>query len=94
MTEAAGVPHQAEAGTGWRPVRYSEVVDVGAVRAAVRVRLDQDRGSTLAEIADELRCQYPDRGGQMAVLLRGMMAAELRRRIWPESSWLAAGESR
>ncbi len=57
-----------------------ENIDLGAARKAVCAWLDEHQGGTLAQMADELKHRYPDYPEQMAVVLRGMMAAELRRR--------------
>jgi hypothetical protein len=65
--------------------RDMEAIDFGAARRAVCAWLDEHQGGTLAQMADDLKCRYPAHPDEMAVILRGMMAAELRRRIRPES---------
>jgi hypothetical protein len=36
-------------------------------------------------MAEDLKCRYPAHSDEMAVILRSMMAAELRRRTRPKS---------
>jgi hypothetical protein len=69
-------------------MRYRDVdaIDLGAARRAVCVWLDAHHGGTLAQMAEELKWRYPAHADEMAVILRGMMAAELRRRTRPESA--------
>jgi hypothetical protein len=69
-------------------MRYRDLggVDLDAARKAVCVWLDEHQGGTLAQMAEDLKRRYPAHPGEMAVILRGMMAAELRRRTRPESS--------
>ena len=62
-----------------------EAVDLVAGRKAVCAWLDAHQGGTLAQMAEDLECRYPAHPDEMAVILRGMMAAELRRRIRPGS---------
>jgi hypothetical protein len=62
-----------------------EAIDLGAARKAVCAWLDEHQGGTLAQMAEDLKCRYPAHADEMAVVLRGMMAAELRRRIRPQS---------
>jgi hypothetical protein len=68
-------------------MRYRDVeaIDLGAARKAVCAWLDEHQGGTLAQMAEDLKCRYPAHPDEMAVILRGMMAAELRRRTRPES---------
>ena len=66
--------------------RDLEAIDLGAARKAVCAWLDEHQGGTLAQMAEDLECRYPAHPHEMAVILRSMMAAELRRRIRPESS--------
>jgi hypothetical protein len=61
-----------------------EAIDLGAARKAVCLWLDEHQGGTLAQMAEDLRHRYPAHPDEMAVILRGIMAAELRRRIRPE----------
>lgn len=70
-----------------------ENIDLGAARKAVCAWLDEHQGGTLAQMADDLKHRYPDYPEQMAVVLRGMMAAELRRRTQPGTAFPAAGAS-
>ena len=63
-----------------------EKADLGVVREAVCAWLDEHQDGTLAQIADELKHRYPDYPEEMAVVLRGMMAAELRRRTQPRTA--------
>jgi hypothetical protein len=68
-------------------MRYRDLegIDLGAAREAVCAWLDEHQGGTLARMAEDLKCRYPAHPDEMAVILRGMMATELRRRIRPES---------
>jgi hypothetical protein len=61
-----------------------EAIDLDAARKAVCAWLDEHQGGTLAQMAKDLKCRYPAHPDEMAVILRGMMAAELRRRTWAE----------
>jgi hypothetical protein len=61
-----------------------EAIDLGAARKAVCLWLDEHQGGTLAQMAEDLRHRYLAHPDEMAVILRGIMAAELRRRIRPE----------
>lgn len=63
-----------------------EAVDLDAARTAVCAWLDEHRNGTLARMVEDLKYRYPAHPGEMAVVLRGMMAAGLRRRTRPESS--------
>jgi hypothetical protein len=65
--------------------RDLEAVDLGAARKAVYAWLDEHRGGTFGQMAEDLKCRYPAHPDEMAVILRGMMAAELRRRTQPGS---------
>ena len=65
--------------------RDLEAVDLGAARKAVCVWLDEHRDGTLVQMAEDLKCCYTAHPDEMAVILRGMMAAELRRRTRLES---------
>lgn len=47
--------------------------------------LDEHQGGTLAQMAEDLKYHHPAHPDDMAVILRGMMAAELRRRTRPGS---------
>lgn len=64
--------------------RELEAIDLDAARKAVRAWLDEHQDGTLAQMADDLKYRYPAHPDDMAVILRGMMAAELRRRTRPE----------
>jgi len=68
-------------------MRYRDVeaIDLGAAGNAVCAWLDEHQDGTLAQMAEDLRCLYPAHPDEMAVILPGMMTAELRRRIRPES---------
>ena len=68
-------------------MRYRELgaIDLGAARKAVCVWLDEHQDGTLAQMAEDLKSRYPEHPDDMAVILRGMMAAELGRRTRPES---------
>jgi hypothetical protein len=59
--------------------RDLEAVDLGAARKAICAWLDEHQGGTLAQMAEDLKRRYPAHPDEMAVILRGMMAAELRR---------------
>jgi hypothetical protein len=65
--------------------RELEAIDLDAARKAVRVWLDEHQDGTLAQMAEDLKRRYPAHPDDMAVILRGMMAAELRRRTQPET---------
>lgn len=71
-----------------------ENINFGAARKAICAWLDQHQDGTLAQMADELKHHYPDYLKETAVVLRGMMAAELRRRIQPDTASAVAGISR
>jgi hypothetical protein len=60
-----------------------EHVDLSAARRLVSEWLDQHTDGTLGQMADDLKGNYPDYPEEMAVVMRGMMAAELRRRTSP-----------
>ena len=62
-----------------------EAIDLDGARKAVCAWLDEHQGGTLAQMAEDLKCWYPAHPDEMALILRGMMAAELRRRTRPES---------
>jgi hypothetical protein len=68
-------------------MRYREIeaTDLGAARKAVCAWLDEHHGGTLAQMAEDLKCRYSAHPEEMAVILRGMMAAELRRRTRSDS---------
>jgi hypothetical protein len=53
----------------------------------------QHQDGTLAQMADELKHRYPEHPEEMAVVLRGIMAAELRR-TQPDTAARAAGTPR
>jgi len=71
-----------------------EKIDLDAARKAVCAWLDEHQDGTLAQMADELKHRYPDHPEEMAVVLRGIMAAELRRRTRPDTAAPAAGAPR
>jgi len=62
-----------------------EAIDLGAARKAVCAWLDEHQGGTLAQMNEDLKRRYPTYPDGMAVILRGIMAAELRRRTRPGS---------
>jgi hypothetical protein len=62
-----------------------EAIDLDAARKAVCAWLDEHQDGTLAQMAEDLKCRYPAHPDEMAVILRGMMAAEQRRRTRPVS---------
>ena len=64
--------------------RELEAIDLDAARKAVCGWLDEHQDGTLAQMADDLKRRYTVHPDEMAVILRGMMAAELRRRTQPE----------
>jgi hypothetical protein len=68
-------------------MRYRDVeaIALDAAREAVCAWLDEHQGGTLAQMAEDLKRRYPAHPDEMAVILRGMMAAELRRRTRPAS---------
>jgi len=67
-----------------------ENVDLGAARKVVCAWLDEHPAGTLGQMADDLKRRYPEFPDEMAVVLRGMMAAELRRRTsLPTAAWAA-----
>jgi hypothetical protein len=63
--------------------RDMEAIDLGAARKAVCAWLDEHQGGTLAQMTEDLKRRYPTYADEMAVILRGIMAAELRRRTRP-----------
>ena len=65
--------------------RDMERIDLDAARKAVCAWLDEHQDGTLAQMAEDLKWRYPAYPDEMAVVLRGMMAAELRHRTRPES---------
>jgi hypothetical protein len=65
--------------------RDLEAIDLDAARKAVCVWLDEHQEGTLAQMAEDLKCRYSGHPDEMAVILRGMMVAELRRRTRPQS---------
>jgi hypothetical protein len=71
-----------------------EKIDLDAARKAVCAWLDEHNDGTPAQMADELKHRYPDHPEEMAVVLRGMMAAELRRRTQPGTAAPTAGVPR
>ena len=66
--------------------RDMEAIDLDAARKAVCAWLDEHQVGTLAQMAEDLKCRYSAHPDEMAVILRGIMAAELRRRTRTESS--------
>ena len=62
-----------------------EHVDLSAARKLVSEWLDEHTDGTLEQMARELKGNYPDHQEEMAVVMRGMMTAELRRRTSPPS---------
>jgi hypothetical protein len=68
-------------------MRYRDLegIDRGAARTAVCAWLDEHQDGTLAQMAEDLKRRYPAHPDEMAVILRGMMAAELRRRTRPQT---------
>jgi hypothetical protein len=63
--------------------RDMERVDLGAARNLVSDWLDTHSSASLEQMASDLKGNYPDFPDEMAVVLRGMAAAELRRRTSP-----------
>jgi hypothetical protein len=57
-----------------------EHVDLSAVRRLVSDWLDDHTSGTLGQMTRDLKGNYPDHPEEMAVVMRGMMGAELRRR--------------
>ena len=74
-------------------MRYRDVgaIDLDAARKAVCAWLDEHQGGTLAQMAEDLKRRYTAHPDEMAVILRGMMAAELRRRTRPETGSAGGG---
>jgi hypothetical protein len=67
-------------------MRYREMdrVDLDAVGKLVRHWLDTNDGGTLSQMTADLQDQFPEADRKdMAVVMRGMAAAELRRRTSP-----------
>lgn len=83
-------------GSGRWPVQYRDMenLDMAAARKAVCAWLDEHQSGTLAQMADDLKRWYPDYPEEMAVVLRGMMAAELRRRTPPDTAFPPPGVPR
>jgi hypothetical protein len=67
-----------------------EHVDLNAARKSVCAWLDEHPDGSFPEMADDLKGNYPDFPEEMAVVLRGYMAAELRRRTSPPPDPTAA----
>jgi len=80
-------------GAGRWTMRYRDMerIDLDAARKTVCAWLDEHQDGTLAQMAEDLKWRYPAYPDEMAVVLRGMMAAELRRRTRPGLS--TQGES-
>ena len=74
-------------GVGRWAMRYRDFVaiDLGAARKAVCAWLDEHQDGTLAQMAENLKGRYLVCPDEMAMILRGMMAAELRRQTRPEN---------
>ena len=72
-----------DAGRWTMRYRDMDAIDLGAARNAVCEWLDEHLDGTPAQLAEDLRCRYPAHPDEMAVILRGVMAAELRRRTRP-----------
>jgi hypothetical protein len=72
---------------GWPPMRYRDMdhVDLGGARRLVSDWLDTHTDGTLEQMASDLKSNYPDHPEDMAIVMRGMMSAELRRRTSPPS---------
>ena len=66
-------------------MRYRDMdrVDLAAARRLVTAWLDEHTDGTLEQMASDLKVHYPDHPEEMAVVMRGMMAAELRHRTSP-----------
>jgi hypothetical protein len=66
-------------------VRYRDIehVDLAAARQLVSAWLDEHSDGSLEQMASDLKGNYPHFPEDMAVVLRGYMAAELRRRTSP-----------
>jgi hypothetical protein len=62
-----------------------EKVDLDAAYQAVSAWLDKYPDGTCSQMADELKRNYPAFPEEMAIVLRGMMAGELRRRTSPSA---------
>ena len=74
-------------------MRYRDLgkVDLDAARNAVCAWLDEHPDGTFAVMAEDLKTRYPEYPEEMAVVLRGIMVAELRRRKSPEVPAVTAG---
>ncbi len=77
-------------------MRYRDTknINLEAARSEVCAWLDAHQDGTLAQMADELKQRYPDCPEEMAIVLRGMMTAELRRRTQPGTAFPATGTTR
>jgi hypothetical protein len=66
-------------------MRYHDMerVDLDAMRRLVSTWLDEHTDGTLDQMASDLKVHYPNDPEDMAIVLRGIMAAELRRRTSP-----------
>lgn len=69
-----------------------ERVDLDAARQAVSEWLDKNPNGSLAQMADDLKTRYPKYRDEMAMVLRGFMVAELRRRTTPMPLGVAVAE--
>ena len=81
----SGVGGEVAAGRWAMRYRDMEAIDLDAARKAVCAWLDEHQDGTLAQMAEDLKWRYTAHSDEMAVILRGMMAAELRRRTRLES---------
>jgi hypothetical protein len=75
--------------------RDMEHVDLDAARMSVCAWLDEHSDGSFPEMTADLKDNYQDFPEEMAVVLRGYMAAELRRRTrLPPDPTAAAGTLR
>ena len=83
-------------GTGRWPGRCRDIetIDLDTAHKAVCTWLDEHEDGTLARMVDELKNLFPEGPEEMAVVLRDMMAAELRRRTQPGTASPVAGVPR
>jgi hypothetical protein len=65
--------------------RDMEKIDLDAAARAVSAWLDKHPDGTCSQMADELKRNYPAFPDEMAIVLRGMMAGELRLRTSPSA---------
>lgn len=70
-----------------------ESIDLDAARKAVSAWLDEHQDGTLAQMAENLKYRCAHDSEEMAVVLRGIMSAELRRRTIPQAASIVSADT-